>query len=262
MPAASLSSRIETTATTRPVRRASSAQRLDQRRDAAGVVGAVEQTSAVAPRGPRSGPGTRTCGRRRRHRRGAVSAPRNASAAARREREVASLVAAARADLDARIDAGLRRSSPALARGRARPRPRAPRGRSPAPSTSVPPGRTTSSFSSAMSSDGRPEPARVLEPDVGQHLRRASRARWWRRSGRRGPASITATSTPRAASSSRRRPSAASNCVTPSLGSAPSVDELGGARRARDGGGEAPPARGRARRSGCARGSETRCGDR
>ena len=54
---------------------------------------------------------------------------------------------------------------------------------------------------------GRAQPARVLETDVGQHLDRATRSRWSRRSGRRGPPRPRPTSTPapRRAPSRRRR---------------------------------------------------------
>ena len=72
----------------------------------------------------------------------------------------------------------------ALARRRAR-RPRAPRSPSRAATRASPWSRTTASFSSAMSALGRAEPARVLEPDVGQHLHRRAGSRWSRRSGRR-----------------------------------------------------------------------------
>ncbi len=97
-----------------------------------------------------------------------------------REREVAPLKRAPRRQR--RRGRGRRSPAPAARSARrARPRrarrPPAPRGASQDPSTSVPPARTTASFSSAMSLTRRPQPARVLQPDVREHRHAARRSR-------------------------------------------------------------------------------------
>ena len=116
----------------------------------------------------------------------ASSRPRKASAAARREREVAR--------------AGTR---PAAATARRRGRPARARAARPSRSAAARASSSTSGCEVAADHerrrrphDGellardvaqrRAEPARVLEPDVGEHLHARVDARSWRRSGRRG----------------------------------------------------------------------------
>ena len=151
-------------------------QRLGQRRQAAGVVRAVEDRVRRAASTTSKRPGTSVdaaAARAARQLRGRAVAevglvrPRGPSAKLRRWK-------APRARSSTRgVVGGLDERGAALARGRLRQRSRVRVG--PAPSTSVAAGRTTSSFSAAMSAIVGPEPAGVLEPDVGQHLRPARR---------------------------------------------------------------------------------------
>ena len=113
-----------------------------------------------------------------------------------------------------------------------------------------------------MSAHRRAEPARVLEPDVGEHARPARRARWWRRSARRGR--------PRRPRPRRSRRASSANAAAVSelelrhavAGLERAVDLRRRHGGALHGGAEGVGRRGRRRRSGSARRSVVRCGDR
>ena len=89
----------------------------------------------------------------------------------------------------------------------------APRAAS-SPSTSVAPGAHDRELLARDVGDRRAEPARVLEPDVGEHDDRRRRARSSRRSGRRGPPRPPRPRRSRRASSSNAAAVSSSNWVT------------------------------------------------
>ncbi len=187
MPAASLSSSTETTRDQRPLA-GRLAQRGGQRGHPARVVGAVEDRQRRLAHDLRS---ARHARRPRRPRRPAPASSGAAQGGGRRGARRRSSCAGSRAAARQR----LRPDDAAAPRRPARPRPRAVGvERRPAPASRR--GRDHGELLARDVGQRRAEPARVLEPDVGEHARRGAASTLvasWRPPR---PASTTATSTP------------------------------------------------------------------
>ena len=174
-PAASLSSRTETTATSGRPRQLGAQRRRPARPMPAGLWAPSRMTSTRRARVDdlRSGPGRASTAAAARDRAPASSSRRGRPAAAARASAKFARWKAPRAS-SAHVAGGRRLDEPGAALGgdARRPRPRAS-GCRPAPTTSVAPGAHDVELLARDVGDRRPEPARVLEADVRQHARPA-----------------------------------------------------------------------------------------